>query len=60
MARIEDLTDHDVYRIEQARKADAETGRLDFSDDRAVAHRLGRVEVALKQLLEMLDEGGVA
>jgi hypothetical protein len=59
MARIDNLTDHDVYRIRQARKVLAEAGELDWSNGEAVGRRLGRVEVALKQMLEMLDEAGV-
>lgn len=56
MARF-DLTDHDRYRIEKAREELAAAGRLDLSDDRAMARTIGRLEVALRQLLEMLDEG---
>jgi hypothetical protein len=56
MARIENLSDADRYRIEQARRVLAE--RPDFSDAQAVAHRLGRVEIALQQLVDVFDEGG--
>jgi hypothetical protein len=51
-----DLTDHDRYRIEQARKELAALDSLDMGDDRAVARALGRLEVALQQLVEMVDE----
>lgn len=53
-----DLTDHDRYRIAKARQELAALKRLDLADDRAMAHTLGRVEVVLQQLLEMLDEDG--
>jgi hypothetical protein len=55
MARIDNLSDADRYRIEQARRVLAE--RPDFSDAQAVAHRLGRVEIALQQLVDVFDEG---
>jgi hypothetical protein len=57
MARFE-LTGHDRYRIEKAREELAAAEQLDLSDDRAMARTIGRLEVALKQLLEILDEGG--
>jgi len=60
MARIEDLTDHDRYRIEKAREYLVASEQLNLSDDRAMARMLGRLEVAVRQLLEMLDEGGAA
>jgi hypothetical protein len=57
MARIE-LSDADRYRIEQARKVLAEP--RDFSNGQAVSHRLGRVEVALEELLQIFgDEAAV-
>lgn len=58
MARIGNLTDHDRYRIEAARTELAAAGRLDLSDDRAMARTIGRLEVALQQLLEVFDESG--
>jgi hypothetical protein len=57
MARF-DLTEHDRYRIEAARKELATP--VDLADDRAMARRIGRLEVALQQLLEMLDEDGAS
>ncbi|WP_045563002.1 hypothetical protein [Streptomyces sp. FxanaA7] len=57
MARFE-LTDHDRYRIEAARRELANAQQLDMSDDRAMARRIGRLEVVLQQLLEMLAEVG--
>lgn len=57
MARFE-MTGHDRYRIEKAREELAAAERLDLSDDRAMARTIGRLKVALKQLLEMLEEGG--
>ncbi|MBA2951611.1 hypothetical protein [Streptomyces himalayensis] len=56
VARIENLTVHDRYRIEKAREALAASERLDLSDDRAMARMLGRLESSLSQLLELLDE----
>ncbi|MET8947445.1 hypothetical protein ABZX30_28850 [Streptomyces sp. NPDC004542] len=55
MSRFE-LTGHDRYRIEAARRDLAAAERLDMSDDRAMARTIGRLEVALRQLLEMVDE----
>jgi hypothetical protein len=57
MGRI-DLTDHDRYRIEAARRELAAVEQLDMADDRAMARMIGRLEVVLQQLLEMLDEAG--
>jgi hypothetical protein len=57
MARFE-LTGHDRYRIEAAREELARLQRRDVSDPLAMAHLLGRVEVALRQLLDVFDEGG--
>jgi hypothetical protein len=51
-----DPTDHDRYRIEQARKELAALDNLDMGDDRAMARTLGRLEIALQQLVEMADE----
>ena len=53
-----DLTDHDRYRIEQAREALAAAKQLDMGDDRAMARMIGRLETVLKQLLDMLGEDG--
>lgn len=57
MARFE-LTGHDRYRVERAREELARAAELDLSDDRAMARTIGRLEVALKQLLEVFDGGG--
>lgn len=57
MARF-DLNDHDRYRIEKAREELAAVKQLDLADDRAMARTIGRLEVALKQLLEVFDGGG--
>lgn len=48
------LNRHDAYRIQAAREVLA--APVDMGDDRAMAGRLGRLEVALEQLLAMLDE----
>lgn len=58
MARITDLTDHDRYRIAQARRDLAAARQLDKPGDQATAHMLGRLEVALEQLLEVFGEAG--
>jgi hypothetical protein len=55
MARF-DLSDHDHYRIRVAREELARAKRLDLADDRAMARAIGRLEVALGQLLEVFDE----
>ena len=57
MARM-DLNDYDRYRIAQAREALAKAEQLDMSDDRAMARTIGRLEVALSQLLDVIDEEG--
>jgi hypothetical protein len=49
------LNDHDRYRIAQAREALAKAEQLDMSDDRALCRMLGRLEVALSQLLDVID-----
>ncbi|MEH0553407.1 hypothetical protein [Streptomyces sp. B21-101] len=51
-----DLAGHDEYRVRKAREELA--AAPDMSDDRPMARKIGRLEVALQQLLEMLDEGG--
>ena len=58
VARIEDLSAHDRYRIEAARAELAAVDGLDLSDDRAMARTIGRLEVVLRQLLDVFDEGG--
>ena len=60
MARIENLSDHDRFRLDQVRKLLAEVGQSDSSDDQAVARRLGCVEVALQQLVDVFDEAGAS
>ncbi|MDR3083110.1 MAG: hypothetical protein LBV60_19690 [Streptomyces sp.] len=57
MARFA-LTGHDLYLIEKAREELA--AGVDLSDDRAMARKIGRLEVALQQLLEMLDADGAS
>ncbi|WP_406418365.1 hypothetical protein [Streptomyces sp. NBC_01614] len=59
MARFE-MTGHDRYRIDKAREELAKAAELDMSDDRAMARTMGRLELALQQLLEMLDEDGMS
>jgi hypothetical protein len=49
------LDDHDRYRIAQARDALAKAQQLDMSDDRAMARTIGLLEVALSQLLDVID-----
>ncbi|WP_192582745.1 hypothetical protein [Streptomyces triticiradicis] len=56
MARFE-LTDHDRYRIEKAREDLAAAKKIDRGDEQAADRMFGRLEVAVQQLLEMLDEG---
>jgi hypothetical protein len=51
-----ELTEHDLYRVDQARKTLAAAAKLDMSDDRAMARTIGRLEVSLSQLVEMVDE----
>lgn len=48
------LNEHDTYRIQKARETLA--AAVDWADDRAMARRIGRLEIALEQMLEMLDE----
>lgn len=55
MSRFEP-TRHDQYRIAQARAELDALETLDMGDDRAMARALGRLEVALQQLVEMVDE----
>ena len=55
-----DLTEHDQYRVEQAREALAAAKQYDMADVRAMAHLIGRLEVVLSQLLDMLDEDGAS
>ncbi|MFD5566623.1 hypothetical protein [Streptomyces cadmiisoli] len=59
MARFE-MTGHDRYRVEKAREELARAGDLDLADDRAMARTIGRLEVALQLLLDMLDEDGTS
>jgi hypothetical protein len=51
-----DLSDHDRYRIAKAREDLAAAKAADLSDGRAVARMLGRLQVALEQLLDVFDE----
>ncbi|PKT71850.1 hypothetical protein CW362_16445 [Streptomyces populi] len=50
------MTDRDRYRVTQARAELDALETLDLGDDRAMARALGRIEVALQQLVEMVDE----
>lgn len=50
------LTDHDRYRVEKAREELARAGSLNLLDETAMARTIGRLEVALSQLVEMVDE----
>ncbi|ODA75570.1 hypothetical protein [Streptomyces sp. AVP053U2] len=47
---------HEDYRVRAAREE--LSAPADLSDERAMARRIGRLEVALEQLLQMLDERG--
>lgn len=49
------MSERDDYRVRAARKE--LSAPVDLSDARAMARKIGRLEVALEQLLEMLDEG---
>lgn len=55
MPRFE-LDNFDRWRVAQAREALAASEQLDMGDDRAMARMLGRLEVVLRSLLEMVDE----
>ena len=55
MARF-DLSDRDRYRIDSAREELANAEQLDLRDDRAMARTIGRLQVALGQLLDVFDE----
>lgn len=57
MPRFE-MTEHDRYRVAKAREALAATESLNLLDERAMARTIGRLEVALQQLVEMADEAG--
>lgn len=50
------MTEHDLYRVTKAREALAKAEQLDMGDDREMARTIGRLEVALAQLVEMVDE----
>lgn len=47
---------HRRHVVEQARKTLADLEQLDLRDDRAMARMLGRLEVAVKQLLDLIDD----
>lgn len=51
-----DLGAYDRYRIEAAREELANAEQLDLRDDRAMARTIGRLAVALRQLLDVFDE----
>jgi hypothetical protein len=42
-------------QVEKAREELAAVERLDMSDDRAMARTIGRLEVALAQLLDIVE-----
>lgn len=51
-----DLTALDRYRIAQVREALAAAEQTDAADGEATARALGRLEVAVKHLLDVFDE----
>jgi hypothetical protein len=51
-----DLSDFDRYRLGQTREALAAAEATDKGDGKAAAHALGRLEVAVKHLLDVFDE----
>jgi hypothetical protein len=55
MARFEP-TGHDRYRIESAREALAAAKSIDWSDAEAGPHMVGRLQVVVENLLDILDE----
>ncbi|MEJ1196933.1 MULTISPECIES: hypothetical protein [unclassified Streptomyces] len=54
MARF-DLTEYDCCTIAAARKALAAAGSVDLLDGSAMARMIGRLEVAVERLIEMVD-----
>ncbi|WP_328872773.1 hypothetical protein OHT76_23205 [Streptomyces sp. NBC_00287] len=55
MARF-DLTEYDRCIIEAARQALAAAENVNLLDGRAMARMIGRLEVAVERLIEMVDE----
>ncbi|MFJ6552806.1 hypothetical protein ACIQNT_11175 [Streptomyces luteogriseus] len=55
MARF-DLTEHDRCTIEAARKTLAAAACVNLLDGNAMARMIGRLEVAVERLIEMVDE----
>ena len=55
MARF-DLTEHDRSHIEAARKTLAAAASVNLLDGNAMARVIGRLEVAVERLIEMVDE----
>lgn len=51
-----EMTGHDLYRVAKAREALANAETLNLLDERAMARTIGRLEVAVQQLVEMADE----
>ncbi|MFE9927221.1 hypothetical protein ACFYQA_38655 [Streptomyces sp. NPDC005774] len=49
------LDGHRRYLVEKAREALA---KVDLSDDREMARTIGRLEISLEQLLEIVDPEG--
>ncbi|WP_217143357.1 hypothetical protein [Streptomyces sp. AC627_RSS907] len=55
MARF-DLTEHDRWTIVAARQALAAAENVDLLDGNALARLIGRLEVAVERLIELVDE----
>ncbi|MER6402982.1 hypothetical protein ABT269_05500 [Streptomyces viridosporus] len=50
------MSEHDEYRVRKAREE--LSAPVDLTDTHAMIRRVGRLEVALEQLLDLLDERG--
>ena len=57
MARL-DLTSSERFRIAQAREVLASAKAIDWTDDEAGPRMVGRCQVAIENLLAILDEHG--
>ncbi|MCW2899172.1 MAG: hypothetical protein JWO67_1437 [Streptosporangiaceae bacterium] len=53
-----ELSRTDAFRVEQAKKLLADLKLMDFADERAAYGLLGRTEVVLAALVEVIEEGG--
>lgn len=51
-----ELNAHDRYRISQAREALAAAKAIDWSDEQAGPRMVGRLQVAVENLLAVIDE----